>query len=318
MGLFGKERVGLFKAADNSGRRFTWTIQSFSSHRAGATLDSENVTSFAKVKFHFHMSFGKSGDIGLYIHYKKPPIPKYSYYFQNSKQEVMRQHTAHTIPEDSERCGHWNVCSHRDMKEFLGEDDTLFVQLVFDDDSIVLNRISESGSSALWAIPNLGTQNLNPYSSSGFYVDGTLLVARLDVKRSGGDTVTTYNYGDVHTFIIFLFCRKGIIPPHSVELVDASGNPYYRVEESDDGSALTVMVDRAVIHENVARDGGTLFVKLLFRTSGNPLEALNALGHLSSSSGGGGGGEREQVTSLNGGRRGEGSDRKLLYNVMDD
>lgn len=308
MGLFGKERTGTFKAVDGSGRRFAWTIKDFTTYAPGTTLDSDNVNCFTKVKFHMHMSLGANGDVGLYIHYKKPPIPKYSYYFENSKKEVMRQHTAHTIPEGSERCGHWNVCSYNDMKEFLGSDDTLVVQFVFDDDSLVVKRVAEKNTiSVMWTIPNLETQNLSPYSSRGFFIDNTLLVARLDVKRNSADAMARYTYDDVHTLIVFLFCRKGKIPPHSVELVDASGTPYHCVERNEEGTALTVMVDRKLLDANIANDG-ILFVKITFFAGGNPLETLNAL------SGAGG----EQAGSADGGRTVEVGEKKELYNVMDD
>lgn len=308
MGLFGKDRAGTFKATDGTGRHFTWTIKKFSDYVPGMTLDSDNVTCFSKTKFHLHMSLGSNGDVGLYIHYKKPPIPKYSYFFENSKKEVLRQHTAHTIPTESERCGHWNVCSHSDMKSFLGEEDTLFVHFTFDDDNIVVKRIAEKNMlSVMWTVPNLNEQNLNPFSSQGFFIDSTLLVARLDIKRNNGDAMAKFDPADVNTYILFLFCRKGKVPPHSVDLIDASGNSYYRAERNEDGTALTVMVDSKLVQKNIAKSG-ILFVKFEFFSGGNPLESLG-MGGAGPSQGGAAGDE---------GRTVEVGEKKELYNVMDD
>ncbi|KAK7195979.1 hypothetical protein NESM_000531200 [Novymonas esmeraldas] len=313
MGLFGKDRTGTFKATDGTGRHFTWTIRQFASHDAGTTLDSENVSCFTKVKFHLHMSLGTNGDIGLYVHYKKPPIPKYSYYFENTKGEIMRQHTAHTIPDDSERCGHWNVCSREDMRGFLGEEDTLFVRFVFDDDTLVVKRVADKNmTSVMWTIPNVETQNLNPYSSRGFFIDNVLLVARLDSKRETSTVMATAKHDDISSYILFLFCRKGKIPPHSIEFVDASGVSYHRVEKNEDGSVLTVLVDRQVVQQHTANEG-ILFVKINFYTGGNPLEALNALSGLA-----GGDGAEKGSSASGGGRTVELGEKKELYNVMDD
>ncbi|KPI84534.1 hypothetical protein ABL78_6419 [Leptomonas seymouri] len=304
MGLFGKDRAGSFKPTDGTGRHFTWTIKNFSSYEPGTTLDSDNVTCFSKAKFHLHMSLGSSGDIGLYIHYKKPQIPKYSYYFENAKQEVMRQHTAHTIPAESERCGHWNVCGHDDMKNFLGEEDILHVHLTFDDDSIVVKRIVEKNTlSVMWTIPNLSQQNLNPYSSQGFFIDSTLLVSRLDIKRNSTNAMAKFDPADVHSYIIFLFCRKGKVPPHSIDLIDASGNSYYRAEPNTDGNALTIMVDSKIVQKNIAKSD-TLFVKMEFFSGGNPLESFGLGGALPQ-----GDGE---------GRTVEIGEKRETYNVMDD
>lgn len=277
MGLFGKKRTGTLKATDSTGRHFTWVLPDFGKYQAGDTLNSDNVTCHTKTKFHFHISFGTGGDIGVYIHYKNPPIPKYSYYFENSKGEVMRQHTAHTIPAETERCGHWNVCNHRDMMSFLKEDSQLTIHFTFDDDNLVMKRVPEDNLiSVMWKIPNLRSKNLSPYSSSGFFVNDTLLVARLDVKRKSADAVAKWDPNDIQTFIFFLFCRKGRIPAHSIELLDASGNSYMKVEKNEDGTAQTLMVEKDVIDQHLDADG-VLFVKINLFTGGNPLDALNAL-----------------------------------------
>ncbi|EPY20358.1 hypothetical protein STCU_09032 [Strigomonas culicis] len=313
MGLF-KKRTGTLNATDESGRHFLWTIPKFTSFAAGATLDSENVACFNGAKFHFHMQVGTTGDIGLYIHYKKPPIPKYSYYFQNSKNEIMRQHTAHSIPENTERCGHWNVCTHRDMISFLGEENpTLRIYFAFDEDTLTVKRLpGENIISVLWTIPHVMSHNINPYSSRGYVVDYTLLVNRLDVKRRTPSPIAPWDVNDVTTVILFLFSRKGKIPPHSIELLTEAGEPYYTAPKKDDGTATTLMVDKDLVVANLGADG-SLIVRVNLHTGGNPLEALAALSGL------GGAAPAEGAAAAGGGQRtrwrwGE----RELYNVMDD
>ncbi|CAM37508.1 conserved hypothetical protein [Leishmania braziliensis MHOM/BR/75/M2904] len=276
MGLFGKDRVGIFKPTDHTGRNFTWTIYNFSSHASGTVLDSENVICFRNVKFHLHLSLSKAGDIGFYIHFKDPPVPKYSYLFMNVQEEIMRQQTAHTIPENSERCGHWNVCSLNDMKEFLGKDDTLVVVFTFDNDKLTVDKESDENKvTVLWKIPKLCKQYLCPYSSRGFYLSNSLIVVRLDTKCKSSNARAKYNHKDVFAYIIFLFCRKSTIPPHTIELVDADGDPYYTLEKNDGESAPMPLVERHVVDENLSQNGA-LFVRITFATTTNPLELLNA------------------------------------------
>ncbi|GET87061.1 hypothetical protein, conserved [Leishmania tarentolae] len=310
MGLLGKERAGSFKATDASGRRFVWTIANFSRYALGVTLDSDNVTCFTKVKFHLHMVLSANGAVGIYIHYKKPPIPKYSYYLANSRCEEMRQHTAYSIPEDSERCGHWNVCSHSDVTEFVSKDDTLFVHFSFDDDTLTVNQVGQNDLSVAWSIPNLGAQNLCPYSSRGFFVGDTLIVARLDVKYNDGHTGLKYSHDDVVTYIIFLFCRKGTIPPHTIELVDSSGNTYHRLEKNGDEPTLTALVDRKVVQEKIG-SSGVLFIRIRFSTGRNPLDSLNMLSDLSNAQG-------ERKGNASNGPTVQVGSKKELYNIMDD
>ncbi|CBZ24898.1 conserved hypothetical protein [Leishmania mexicana MHOM/GT/2001/U1103] len=310
MGLLGKERAGSFKATDASGRRFLWRIDKFSQYALDVTLDSENVTCFTKVKFHLHIALGTGGAVGVYIHYKKPPIPKYSYYLTNSKCEEMRQHTAHTIPEDSERCGHWNVCSHSDLKGFLGEDDTLFVHFCFDEDTLIVKQLGQSNISVRWSIPKLEAKNLSPYSSRGFFVGDTLVVARLDVKHKDDYTGLKYSHDDVATYIIFVFCRKGNIPPHSIELVDSSGNAYHRLERMGENLALPALVDRDVVQENIG-SGGVLLVRITFFVSKNPLDLLNTVSDLGSAEGGRKGSAIEDRTI-------EVGNKREVYAVADD
>ncbi|KAG5483297.1 hypothetical protein LSCM1_04839 [Leishmania martiniquensis] len=309
MGLFGKTRAGSFEATDGSGRRFVWKIPHFSSYEVGTTLDSDNVICSFKIKFHLHMNLSSDGAVGLYVHYKRPPIPKYSYYFMNTKEEMMRQQTAHTIPTDSERCGHWNVCRHQDICDFIGESDTLLVQFIFDNDTILVEHFLEKNAvSVTWKIPELETQNLSPYSSPGFLVDNLALVIRLDTKRDTTDAMVKYCHDGVAAYVIFLFCRKGKTPPHSIELVDASGNAYHRVE-STDGSTVTAVVDRWLVMKNMA-NCGFLCVRLNFFAGGNPLQSLNALGEFGNSAASQPPAESSRTVEI--------GDKKEVYNVVDD
>ncbi|KAG5505087.1 hypothetical protein JIQ42_04273 [Leishmania sp. Namibia] len=309
MGLFKKVRAGSFEATDDSGRHFLWTIPHFSSYEMGSTLDSDNVMCVFKVKFHLHMNLSSDGAIGLYIHYKKPPIPKYSYYFMNTKEAMMRQQTAHTIPTDSERCGHWNVCTYQDMQNFLGTDDTLLVHFILDNDSLLVERLVDKNAvSVTWKIPNLETQNLSPYSSPGFLVDNLALVVRLDTKRGTAGTMAKYCHDDVVSYVIFLFCRKGKTPPHSIELLDAFGSPYHRVE-STDGSTVAAVVDRLLVSQKVL-SSGSLCIRLSFFAGGNPLKSLNAPGDLASNTAMQPPEESNHTVEI--------GDKKDVYNVVDD
>ena len=94
------------------------------------------------------------------------------------------------------------------------------------------------------------------------------------------------------------------MPPHSVDLIDSSGNSYYRAERNQDGTALTVMVDSKLVQKNIAKSG-ILFVKFEFFSGGNPLESLGMGGGL-------------PPPSAGEGRTVEVGDKKELYNVMDD
>lgn len=279
MGFFWKTRTGTFKATDSTGRHFSWVISKFSSYKLDSTLDSENCVSFSKAKFHFHITLGTNGSVGFYIHYKSPPIPKYSYYFENSKEEVLRQHTAHAIPTDKERCGHWNVCNRNDMLDFLGEDDTLTVRICFDTDHISVKHAPDSSTTSVtWTIPNLREQNLNPYSSPGFTIDNALLVMRLDIKRRASCSIGKAKHDkEIESFIFFLFCRKGNVPPYSIELLDATMKPFVKSEKRADGKAQTLTVAKDVVYKHLGPNG-FLLVQVDLETRGNPLEALNFLG----------------------------------------
>lgn len=136
MGLFGKKRTGTVQKLEN-GRRFEWEIPNVLTYSHGTSLDSPLATHFQGARFHFRLYVAPTDIIGFYLHFKPPPIPKYSYYLQNSKKEIMRQQTAHTVPRTAERLGHSNICSKTDLHEFIGDGpDTLVIVVIFDDDEL--------------------------------------------------------------------------------------------------------------------------------------------------------------------------------------
>ncbi|ORC86339.1 uncharacterized protein TM35_000292210 [Trypanosoma theileri] len=279
MGLFAKKRHGEMIPADKEGRRFTWRIEKFSSYSPGHTLDSDNAVCFTKAKFHFHMTLGVNGDIGLYIHYKASGIPKYSYYFANSAGIAMRQHTAHTIPSNTERCGHWNACSRADMMELISRDDILLVHFCFDDDSLVLRRIPEENTVIVtWTVPQLFNQMLNPYSSHGFLNERSYYVVRLEVRKEGGaaDAIGPYDINNIKDLVFFIFSRKGEIPQHSIELFDENNNSIAKLEKREEKGAQTLVVPKDVVM-NAVGPNGALRVQVEMHSGGNPLNVLNAL-----------------------------------------
>lgn len=142
MGLFSKKRTGTVQKLEN-GRRFEWEIPNISTYSLGSSLDSPLATHFQGARFHFRLYFASNDSIGFYMHFTPSPIPKYSYYLQNSKKEMMRQQTAHTIPRGADRLGHSNVCSRTDLHEFIGDGpDVLVIVLIFDDDVLeTLDRL---------------------------------------------------------------------------------------------------------------------------------------------------------------------------------
>lgn len=260
MPFFGKKRHGTMLASSD-GRKFSWTIPNFSSYPFGSTLDSEYVVSFSRVKFHFHLTIGVRGDVGFYIHFKEPPIPKYSYCLENSAGETMRQQTAHTIPADAERCGHWNTASLVDMRQFLqrGGEDTLKIQFSFDDDTISRQGIDDIRIS--WKVPDLFSKRLNPLTSPGFSIHGSLYVMRMDVKPSTGE------------FVFFVFCRKGTLPPHSLAVTAPDGVILAQLDRKDELGAQTLTIPVEVLQEAIGNGG--MEVTLIVFKNANPLDFFN-------------------------------------------
>ncbi|RNF15006.1 uncharacterized protein Tco025E_05664 [Trypanosoma conorhini] len=279
MVFFFKKRHGEMAATDAGGRGFIWRLKDFSGYKPGGVLDSENVPAFTKVKFHLHMTLDAKGNIGLYLHYKAMGIPKYSYYFSNSRGEVMRKHTAHTIPPNTQRCGHWNVCYRPDVLDFVGAEDVLLVNFFFDDDSLATSRMPcRSALRVTWTVPHLFTQVLNPYSSQGFTSEGVHFAVRLEIKKESGtiDAVAPYAVDNIKELVFFLFCRKGEVPPHSIELLDGGGACIARIDEQDTPGVRTLTVPKQKLWDALGATG-TLTVQVELQCRGNPIDALNAL-----------------------------------------
>lgn len=216
----------------------------------------------------------------MYIRYKSTNIPKYSYYFSNSQGEVMRQHTAHTIPEDTERCGHWNATHWSDVMQFIDCDDVFFVNFFFDDDTLELHHPKPGNTlQVTWTVPDVLTRVLNPFSSPSFNCGGVeRLVLRIDVRKKTGavDAAAVYELDAITEFVVFVFSLKDRIPPHGIELLGAGGETIARLRRKDGGGAQTLAVRRERLQAALA-DGGALRVRVELETAGNPLEALNAL-----------------------------------------
>ncbi|EAN93425.1 hypothetical protein C3747_35g146 [Trypanosoma cruzi] len=278
MGIFSKKRHGEMLATDDEGRCFTWRLENFSSFKLGTTLDGMNVVAFTKAKFHLHMTIDTNGNIGLYLHYKATGIPKYSYYFSNSKGEIMRRHTAHTIPYNTERCGHWNTCYRPDILEFIGGDDVLFVNFCFDNDSLALLRVSPKNLVVTWTVPHLFRQVLNPYSSNGFVHEGVLIGLRLEIKKEAGanDAFAPYDVRKIKDLVFFLFSRKRDVPPHSIELLDSRGMSIAKLDRKETPGVQTLTVSKEVLWDALG-DDGDLQVRVEIICRGNPIDALNAL-----------------------------------------
>ncbi|RNE99136.1 hypothetical protein TraAM80_08363 [Trypanosoma rangeli] len=278
MGFF-KKRHGEMAATDAGGRSFVWRLPGFSSFRLDTVLDSTNVVAFTMVKFHLHMTIDISGNTGLYIHYKATGIPKYSYYFSNSQGEVMRQQTAHTIPSNTKRCGHWNTCCRPDILEFISADDVLLVKFVFDDDCLTVSRTPQPNVlQVIWMVPHLFTQMLNPYSSQGFSAGGANFVMRLEIKKEFGaiDAVGPYTVDNIKDLVFFLFCRKQEVPPHSIELLDGSGACIAKLDMKGTPGVQTLTVPKQQLWDALGNQG-TLTVRVKLQCRCNPIDALNAL-----------------------------------------
>lgn len=263
MGLFGKKRHGKLTGSPDN-RQFIWEIPQFLNYPNNATLDSDYAKSFKKHDFHFHLSVGPRGDIGLYVHYRSPPIPKYSYYFQNAVGERTRQQTAHTIPQETERCGHWNVITNQDMKSFLQRagNDTLQIVFMFDDDQ--LERQNLDDIRLTWKIPKFQKKYHAPLTSPGFSLNGSLYILRMDVKPASGD------------YVFFIFCRKGAIPFHQLGVTASDGTIIGQLERKDELGAQALVIPKEAL-DSVLLPGAedTMIVTLVVFRNSNPLDFLN-------------------------------------------
>jgi hypothetical protein len=297
MGLFGKERYGRMDIVV-PGHHYTWSLPNFVNAHPNSCLDGENVPARDKTKFHFHMVIGVKGDVGFYLHYKSPPAPKYSYYFKNSAGESQRQHTAHTIPADAERCGHWNVGSIAELKEFVSRGDgTLVIHFFFDDDTVKVEGIEDTR--VTWTIPSVLTKQLNPYTSKGFMVNNLLYVLRMDEKKATDE------------FVFFVFCRKGAITSHSLAVLGPDSTVIGQLERKDELGAQALVVPKAAVRAACGGSpGASLTVTLVMFKCANPLEFFNTAARNGSMASNGSVASPPRMVSI--------GDKKEQYFVCDD
>ncbi len=279
------------------GFHYTWTLPQFSKFHPGSLLDGENVPSFDKTKFHFHMVLGTKGDVGFYLHYKGPPAPKYSYYFMNSVGETQRQHTAHTIPPDAERCGHWNVGTVNDLKRFTAAgNDSLIVHFFFDNDKVTEEGIEDRRFT--WVIPSLFSKKLNPFTSRGFMVNNCLYVLRMDEKNATDE------------YVFFVFCRKGAITSHSLAVLGPDDTILGSLERKDELGAQALLIPKAAVRAACGSQDAALTVTLVMFKSANPLEFFNNAARSGSMSSNGSVSSPPRMIAI--------GDKKEQYFVCDD
>lgn len=271
MGWFGKDRFGTVHASPDK-RTFTWIIDDWISNYGPGAYDSANSESFEGADFHFHLVIANDGDVGVYIHYKSIPIPKYSFFFSCAAGTRSRQHTALNIPPDTERVGHWNVCKKQELSHMLQQDSArngqkLHLVLQFDDDKIIRTETNESDVNYTWKVPRFKERYLEPFTSTIFLVDGLNYVVRVDKKRGTADG-NTYN--------VFLFSRRSVFPPHKISLVTESGSEVAATELRDDMTTQLLTLPAEAIEAGISKDG-TIEIHIEFRKGGNPLDGAFAM-----------------------------------------
>ena len=285
MGWFFKDRHGTMHTVIK-GRKFIWEIPDIKSYR-DTVLDGHNVPSFDDVQFHFHMTVNPKGQMGFYLHYKGPPIPKYSYYFAakdttpppakaswfpphgTSMTRVSRQFTAHTIPPDTERCGHWNVFNPEQLDALLeGTCGTLMVVFQFDDDTMAVESAGGGDLKYRWTIPRFRDTLCSPFTSRGITCNNQLFVLRMDRKGADGD------------YFCFVFSRSVKHPPMAMRVLAGAGE--YVVAKIDRPSDDEMQMAPATMPREVimgyVKPGDKLVVELTIFKVGNPLDQLNIAG----------------------------------------
>lgn len=257
MGLFSKERHGSL-TVQKQGYRFLWKLpDAMALIKPMAVLDSDLATTYQGVEFHFHLIVGPRGDVGFYIHHKQEKIPKYSFRFAAGS-SAMRQHTAHTIPQETERCGHWNVCSTEDVRGLLGEHKDLNIFFTFDDDFLDKEPHADGSQSVTWTVPTLVDRCISPFTSHSFTFNGVGYVLRLDEDGAEG-------------YVVFVFSRTGLVPPHDLTVMDGNSDTVTQVPRTEDMSTQLVKFPRGAI----AAGGNVLRVRVVMHRGGNPLDILN-------------------------------------------
>ena len=178
------------------GQEWRWEIPHWSSRGDGAILDSELVTDGRTgAKFHFHLTLDTMEDnketIGFYIHYKAKPVPKYTYALGSSRGRVLKQTTAHTIPTNTERCGHKRVVANEVVQRAIEKagDDMLVVWFRFDHDTFAsTGQLGEYR----WTLPQFNLLRIGPFCSSSFARcnERDVCHVKMDVDRKDRSKVT--------------------------------------------------------------------------------------------------------------------------------
>lgn len=288
MGLFSKKKatVGSIESIDGSNRRFRWRIPNMREVKFGSTLESDELTNYTGAKFHMHFYMGNTGTVGFAMHYKKPPVPKFSHYFVNSRGAVMRQCTVSTTPEDTERSGHWNICSQKDLLTFLGFEDTLTVCLTIDDDRLIVRKIPDTNLAAiLWTIPDFRLQNTYPFTSIGFTIDGTALVCYIEARMKASLVQPRIEGDCIEGYYFSLFTYSGKMPQYTIEMVDGAGEVYATQEPTGAAKQKTVLyLPRSELVQHIGKDDA-VFINFGLEVDDDPLTNLRLGGRAGSRGG---------------------------------
>jgi hypothetical protein len=266
MSFFKKKRHGDLEEII-PGRKYRWVIQNIMEVRGGV-LDSPKSKSFEGTSFHFHMMCSTTSTVGFYIHYKTSPIPKYTYCIVSCSGEPLRQHTAHSIPPRTTRCGHWNVCSLLDLEglQRRSNSEVIIVNFAFDDDSV-----ANTHNSTKWMIPRYTALPYLPLCSGGFPITGTpgvMYHLRIDACRDSPEEA-----------VVVVTTRRGAPPRHEVTVTAGKSlllqyKPYERDHDIPGGLPRFRIADA----KEACGTEGTLTVAVTFDDESNPLAFLNRRG----------------------------------------
>eukprot|EP00759_Apiculatamorpha_spiralis_P035138 PhF_6_TR36079/c0_g1_i1/m.52415 len=262
------------------GRKYRWIIPNILEVRT-EPLNSPKSKSFQGTSFHFHLMSSTTQTVGFYIHYKAAPIPKYTYNFESCSGECLKQHTAHSIPPKTSRCGHWNVCSMVDIEglQRRSNSEVIIITFQFDEDTTV-----SAHNTVQWTVPRFSGNRLFPLCSGAFSVAclpaGTQYHIRVDGCRDSPDegvVQVTTRRGNPPKYQLSMYSggpstRKLLMSYQPGEqLHDFSGIPRFRVEDIKEACGVD----------------GALVVEVKFEDQANPIAFLNNVRRASSGSFGG-------------------------------
>eukprot|EP00760_Papus_ankaliazontas_P008251 PhM_4_TR13709/c0_g1_i1/m.85620 len=259
----------------SSGRRFRWELPNLQNVRS-SIISSPKQKSFANVSFSLYVMCSSLERMGLYVHYKVAPIPKYSYYLQSMSGEVMKLHTAHAIPPMCVRCGHWNVCSLDELTALeqraiaSGHSAGIIIHFRFDEDTVRVN-----GNTATWTIPRFPRLHYFPQCSTGFAIAtcvSTVFHIRIDRDRGGGDELrlmVTAKNAKVPRYEIVVHGISGVDEHTATVLLEQ--RPFEELHNFDDVASCSL---KAALRSCEGPDG-VLVVTVRFTDESNPIAFLN-------------------------------------------